>query len=125
MTVLNRKQVIERLKAGEKLHESGNTMVFPDDKSCSGWTHIWLLENNIVKVSGGVGHRILSWDFLKTTTIKKSTITDSEKRELAERHWNYTKGILKALGKTPTELEHYLYIESFIHGMKHGEVRTK
>jgi hypothetical protein len=47
-------------------------------------------------------------------------MTDSEKRELAEKHWQYTEGLLKTLGKTPTELEHYLYVQSFCHGFKHG-----
>jgi hypothetical protein len=46
---------------------------------------------------------------------------ENEKRELAEKHWKYTEGLLKTLGKTPTELEHYLYVQAMVHGMKHGE----
>ena len=48
-------------------------------------------------------------------------MTDSEKHELAERHYHYTEGLLKAAGHIPTPLEHYLYITAFLHGMKHNE----
>jgi len=50
-------------------------------------------------------------------------MTKSEKRELAERHWKYNEGLLKAMGHIPTPLEHYLYVEAFCHGCKHGEKR--
>lgn len=55
-------------------------------------------------------------------------MTKSKKtvRQIAEEHWNYNKGILLALDK---ELERhqsfalmkYFYIESFVHGYKHGK----
>jgi hypothetical protein len=48
-------------------------------------------------------------------------MTDTEKRELAEKHWIYTLGLLKACNIMPTPLDHYLYVESFCHGWKHGE----
>jgi hypothetical protein len=48
-------------------------------------------------------------------------MTDQDKRELAEEHWRYTEGLLKSMGKLPTNLEHYLYIEAFCHGIKHGK----
>jgi hypothetical protein len=47
-------------------------------------------------------------------------MTQSEIRELAENHWKYTEGLLKASGITPTEREHYEYVESGIHFYKHG-----
>jgi len=59
--IINRQRVIERLKAGEKLKESGNTFMFKNGDSCSASTEIWLLENNLVKVSGWLSNRKLSW----------------------------------------------------------------
>lgn len=41
-------------------------------------------------------------------------------REVAEEHWLYVAGLLIAIGHTPTELEHYLYVEAMLHGAKHG-----
>jgi len=59
--ILNRKLVIERLKDGEKLLESGNTMLFPDGKSCSTATEIYLRENGLVKITGSLSKRVYSW----------------------------------------------------------------
>jgi len=59
--IVNRQKVIERLKAGEQLRESGNTFLFKNGDSCSGYTEIFLRENNLVRVSGSVAHRRLSW----------------------------------------------------------------
>ena len=58
---LNRQQVIERLKAGEKLEESGNTMVFSNGDSCTGATEIYLRENGLVNITGDVGRLVYSW----------------------------------------------------------------
>lgn len=41
--------------------------------------------------------------------------------ELAESHWRYSKGLLICLKYEPSELEHYLYVQGIIHGIKHGE----
>jgi len=59
--MLNRQQVIERLKAGDILHESGNTMMFKNGDFCTAATDIYLREKNLVKVSGGVGRTQYSW----------------------------------------------------------------
>ena len=59
--ILNRKLVIERLKTGDKLRESGNTMLFHDGKSCSATTEIYLRENGLVKITGSLSKRVYSW----------------------------------------------------------------
>lgn len=59
--VINRQKVIERLKNGEKLRESGNTMMFSNGDSCSGATEIYLRENRLVKITGGLGREVYSW----------------------------------------------------------------
>ena len=59
--ILKREKVIEHLKAGEELRESGNTMMLNDGNSCSGATEIYLRENGLVKITGGIGRRVYSW----------------------------------------------------------------
>jgi len=46
---------------------------------------------------------------------------DSEIREMAEKHYEYSEKLLKAAGIIPTKLHHYLYVEAMIHGYKHGK----
>lgn len=60
--IINRQKVIERLKNGEKLREVGNTMLFDNGDSCSGYTEMWLVENGLVKVTGNLAHRVYSWN---------------------------------------------------------------
>jgi hypothetical protein len=48
-------------------------------------------------------------------------MTQSEIRELAEKHWKYTEGLLAQTKEPSTPREHYLYVEAMIHGFKHGE----
>ena len=46
----------------------------------------------------------------------------SKARDLAEEHWKYVEGILNLYNEdkdTISKLK-YHYIETFIHGMKHG-----
>jgi len=42
----------------------------------------------------------------------------------AEEHWKFIEGLLVACGRFDTEEElnavKYLYVESFLHGFKHG-----
>ena len=52
-------------------------------------------------------------------------MSNSEIRELAERHWLYTEKVIRACGKIPSDVEHILYIESFCHGVKHGQELNK
>lgn len=59
--IINRDKVIERLKAGEILRESGNTMVFKDGNWCSAATDIYLRERGLVKITGRIGRRAYSW----------------------------------------------------------------
>ena len=40
-------------------------------------------------------------------------------KEDAEKHWEYTANLIKLCGQTPTEREHYLYVEAMLHGAKH------
>ena len=52
-------------------------------------------------------------------------MNDKEINEMAEEHWEYTKGILDIIANGNTEniafeLTRYLYIEAFKHGYKHG-----
>ncbi len=47
--------------------------------------------------------------------------TDDEARKLAEEHWKYTEQIILNL----LNLTHYLYVESIIHGDKHGYERGR
>lgn len=49
-------------------------------------------------------------------------------RQTAERHWQYNKGLIQKLDTRLTtdywgylEVMHYLYVEAFIHGIKHGK----
>jgi hypothetical protein len=57
---LNRHKVIERLKNGDKLRESGNTMIFPNGDFCTAATEIYLREGGLIKITGGVGRQIYS-----------------------------------------------------------------
>lgn len=59
--ILNRQTVIDRLKNGEKLKESGNSFLFADGNSISASTEIWLRKNNLIFVSGGLAHRTIKW----------------------------------------------------------------
>ena len=59
--IIKRQEVIDRLKRGDRLRESGNTMLFKDGASCSAATSIYLLERGLVKVTGGVGRVAYSW----------------------------------------------------------------
>ena len=54
---LNRKQVIKRLGNGEKLKESGNTMMFVNGDFCTAATEIYLRENGLVKITGKIGRQ--------------------------------------------------------------------
>lgn len=38
-------------------------------------------------------------------------------REIAERHWSFIQGLLDET--VPIEKVHYLYVESWVHGVKH------
>lgn len=58
---LNRQDVIKRLKGGEKLRESGNTMMFKNGDSCTAATDIYLRDKGLVKVIGRVGRTVYSW----------------------------------------------------------------
>jgi len=58
--IINRQKAIDRLKSGEKLRESGNTMLFKNGDSCSGATEIYLRDHGLVKITGGVGRTVFS-----------------------------------------------------------------
>jgi len=60
---LSREMVIERLKAGEKLKESGNTMIFRDGSSCTGATEIYLRGSGLVEITGEIGRQVYSWKY--------------------------------------------------------------
>jgi len=62
MALLNRLQVIERLKAGEKMHEEGNTMMFKNGDFCTAATDIYLRDNGLVKITGGL-NKVYSWRY--------------------------------------------------------------
>jgi len=59
--IIRRSEVMERLKNGEKLRESGNTMEFKDGKACSAATEIYLREHGLVKITGKVGRLTYSF----------------------------------------------------------------
>ena len=42
------------------------------------------------------------------------------KREAAEKHWEYTEGLILLM----LEMMHYLYVEAMVHGAKHNEENT-
>ncbi len=48
---LTKHQVIDRLKSGERLHESGNMYLFDDGGYVNSWTAMWLLESSRIKTS--------------------------------------------------------------------------
>jgi len=48
-------------------------------------------------------------------------MAESDVKELAKKHWEYTKGLLVAAGVIPSELDHYLYVQAMLHGFKHGK----
>jgi hypothetical protein len=51
-------------------------------------------------------------------------MSDEEIRKMAEDHWEYTKKVIVAsstLDDKEVELCHMLYVESMIHGFKHGK----
>lgn len=54
--------------------------------------------------------------------MQKGSKIDSEIRKLAESHWKYVEGLLKIHKEHPDSIAKvkYHYIETFIHGYKHG-----
>ena len=59
--IVCRQEVFERLKRGDKLYESGNTMLFKDGNSCHPATDSYLIEQGLVKITGKMGRRVYSW----------------------------------------------------------------
>lgn len=60
-TVLNRQQVIDRLKAGWSLRESGNTLIFRDGKSVHPSTAMHLVDGGLVEAIQPRYPRIYTW----------------------------------------------------------------
>lgn len=60
---VNRKQVIERLKAGEILRESGNSLMFKDGSCPNGWTEIWLIEKGYIITKDNHYPKKYRWNF--------------------------------------------------------------
>ncbi len=47
-------------------------------------------------------------------------MTDKEAREIAEAHWNFIQKIFETGGLGYKPMDKLLYIEAFVHGIKHG-----
>ena len=66
--------------------------------------------------------------------VNRLNVTKEYIKKKAEDHWKYTKGLMdKTIEdlniinvKSPLRgLNHYLYVEAFIHGYEHGIEETK
>lgn len=45
----------------------------------------------------------------------------NKSRKIAERHWAFTEKLLRIVAPDlPFTLLHYLYVESWVHGVKHA-----